>query len=318
MLLGRVDGQASPSAVFRGVTVAEQRGYPREPRERFDDLQHILVPTSTGAHVPIAQVAKLTSSIGPQKIKSENGLLVGYVTLNTRDRDEISVVEEAERLLQSEKLRSDELIAAGRHDEASLVVPPGYYWTWSGQFENQRRAMQRLSLLVPLVLLAMVFSLYFSFGKWWLVLLVFLDIAISASGGFIGLMFYGSNLSVAVWVDFIALIGVADNDSVVMLTYLENLFRQKPPQSVTDIRNLVVEAGLKRIRPCLMTSATTIIGLAPIFLDAGRGSDVMQPMAIPSIGGMTIALITLFVIPCCYCLVKERQLQPGKLPDSVA
>lgn len=288
--------------------------YPRELRERFDDLEHILVPTSTGAHVPIAQVAKLTSSIGPQEIKSENGLLVGYVTLNTRDRDEISVVEDAERLLQSERKRSDELVAAGHHVEASLIVPPGYYWTWSGQFENERRAMERLSLLVPLVLLSMVFSLYFSFGKWWLVLLVFLDIAISVSGGFIGLLFYGANLSVAVWVGFIALIGVSDDDSVVMLTYLEDLFREKPPQSVDDVRNLVVEAGLKRIRPCLMTSATTIIGLAPIFWDTGRGSDVMQPMAIPSVGGMTIALITLFVIPCCYCLVKEWQLKLHKLP----
>ncbi len=282
--------------------------YPRELRERFDDLEHILVPTSTGAHVPIAQVAKLTSSIGPQEIKSENGLLVGYVTLNTRDRDEISVVEDAERLLQSERKRSDELVAADRHAEASLIVPAGYYWMWSGQFENEQRAMQRLSLLVPLVLLSMMFSLYFSFGKWWLVILVFLDIAISVSGGFIGLMFYGANLSVAVWVGFIALIGVSDDDSVVMLTYLEDLFREQPPQSVDDVRNLVVEAGLKRIRPCLMTSATTIIGLAPIFWDTGRGSDVMQPMAIPSIGGMTIALITLFVIPCCYCLVKEWQL----------
>ncbi len=203
--------------------------YPRELRGRFEDLEHILVPTSTGAHVPIAQVAKLTFRIGPQEIKNENGLLVGDVTLNTRDRDEISVVEEAERLLQSERKQSDELVAAGRHAEASLIVPPGYYWTWSGQFENQRRAMERLSLLVPLVLLSMVFSLYFSFGKWWLVILVFLDIAVPVSGGFIGLMFYGANLSVAVWVGFIALIGVSDDDSVVMLTYLENLFREKPP-----------------------------------------------------------------------------------------
>jgi len=283
--------------------------YPRELRERFDDLEHILVPTSIGSHVPIAQVAKLTFSVGPQEIKSENGLLVGYVTLNTRDRDEISVVEDAELLLQSERKQSDELVAAGRHAEASLTVPPGYYWTWSGQFENQRRAMERLSLLVPLVLLSMVFSLYFSFGKWWLVVLVFLDIAISASGGFIGLFFFGANLSVAVWVGFIALIGVSDDDSVVMLTYLEDLFREKPPQSINDVRNLVVEAGLKRIRPCLMTSVTTILGLAPIFLHPGRGSDVMQPMAIPSVGGMSVALITVFVIPCCYCWVKELQFR---------
>ena len=285
--------------------------YPRELRERFDDLEHILVPTSTGAHIPIAQVAKVTFSIGPQEIKSENGLLVGYVTMNTRDRDEISVVEDAEHLLQAEKKKSDELIAAGRASEATLVVPTGYYWTWSGQFENQRRAMARLSILVPIVLLSMFFSMYLGFGKWWLVFLVFVDIAISMSGGFIGLLFWGSNLSVAVWVGFIALIGVSDDDSVVMLTYLEDLFREKPPQTVDDVRNLVVEAGLKRIRPCLMTSVTTILGLAPIFLHSGRGSDVMQPMAIPSVGGMSVALITMFVIPCCYCWVKELLLDRG-------
>jgi Cu(I)/Ag(I) efflux system membrane protein CusA/SilA len=283
--------------------------YPRELRERFDDLEQILVPTSTGANVPIAQVAKIKYSIGPQEIKSENGLLVGYVTLNTRDRDEISVVEDAERLLQAEKKRSDELIAAGRHEEATLVVPAGYYWQWSGQFENQQRAMQRLSLLVPVVLAIMFFSLYLGFGKWWLALVVFFGIIVSASGGFAMLLFYGSNLSVAVWVGFIALFGVADDDSVVMLTYLEDVFGQKHPNSVEDIREMVVEAGLKRIRPCLMTTATTVVGLAPVFLDTGRGSDVMQPMAIPSVGGMAVQLITLFVAPCLYCLVKEWQFR---------
>jgi len=283
--------------------------YPRELRERFEDLEQILVPTSTGAHIPIAQVAKLTYSIGPQEIKSENGLLVGYVTLNTRDRDEISVVEDAERLLQSERKRSDELIAAGRAAEASLVVPSGYYWTWSGQFENQQRAMERLSVLVPIVLVTMFFSIYLGFGKWWLALVVFFGILVSASGGFAMLLFYGANLSVAVWVGFIALFGVADDDSVVMLTYLEGVFRRRTPESIADIREMVLEAGLKRIRPCLMTTATTVIGLAPVFLDTGRGSDVMQPMAIPSVGGMAVQLITLFVAPCLYCLVKEWQFR---------
>ena len=113
-----------------------------------------------------------------------------------------------------------------------------------------------------------------------------------------------------------SLIGVSDDDSVVMLTYLEDLFREKPPQNVDDVRNLVVEAGLKRIRPCLMTSVTTILGLAPIFLHPGRGSDVMQPKAIPSVGGMSVALINLFVIPCCYCLVKEWQWKLGKSPQT--
>ncbi|MBL8827779.1 MAG: efflux RND transporter permease subunit, partial [Planctomycetaceae bacterium] len=283
--------------------------YPRERRERFDDLERILVPTSTGAHIPIRQVAKITYSIGPQEIKSENGLLVGYVTLNTRDRDEISVVEEAERLLQAEKQRSDELMAAGRHEEATLVVPAGYYWTWSGQFENQQRAMQRLLLLVPVVLVVMFFSLYMSFGKWWLALVVFFGILVSASGGFTMLLWYGSNLSVAVWVGFIALFGIADDDSVVMLTYLEGVFGERSPKSIEDIREMVLAAGLKRIRPCLMTTATTVIGLLPLFLHTGRGSDVMQPMAIPCVGGMAVQLITLFVAPCLYCLVKEWQFK---------
>jgi Cu(I)/Ag(I) efflux system membrane protein CusA/SilA len=283
--------------------------YPRELRERFSDLERVLVPTSTGAQVPIAQLAKIRYRIGPQELKSENGLLVGYVTLNTRDRDEVSVVEDAERLLQDEKRKSDQLIAAGQHEQATLVVPPGYYWRWSGQFENQQRAMARLSWLVPVVLASMFLMIYLGFGRWWLAFIVFFGILVSASGGFAMLLFYGFNLSVAVWVGFIALFGVADDDSVVMLTYLEQIFEGRSPESVTDVRAMVIEAGLKRIRPCLMTTATTVIGLMPIFLTTGRGSDVMQPMAIPSVGGMAVQLITLFVAPCLYCLVKEWQFK---------
>jgi Cu(I)/Ag(I) efflux system membrane protein CusA/SilA len=283
--------------------------YPRELRERFDDLERVLVPTSTGAHVPIGQVAKIRYRIGPQELKSENGLLVGYVTLNTRDRDEVSVVEDAERLLQAEKKRSDELVAAGRHEEATLVVPPGYYWKWSGQFENQQRAMARLSWLVPLVLVSMVVMLYLGFGRWWLGLLVFADIAISTSGGFIMLWVWGANLSVAVWVGFIALFGVADDDSVVMLTYLEDIFKSNQPRTIADVRDMVIQAGLKRIRPCLMTTATTVFGLMPVFLTQGRGSDVMQPMAIPSVGGMAVSAVTIFVVPAIYCLVQEWRLK---------
>ena len=119
------------------------------------------------------------------------------------------------------------------------------------------------------------------------------------------LLFYGFNMSVAVWVGFIALFGVAEDDSVVMATYLGQLFDERKPKSIQEVRDIVVEAGMKRIRPCLMTTATTVIGLMPVFLTEGRGSDVMQPMAIPSVGGMAIQLITLFVVPCVYCLVEE-------------
>jgi Cu(I)/Ag(I) efflux system membrane protein CusA/SilA len=125
------------------------------------------------------------------------------------------------------------------------------------------------------------------------------------------LWLWGVNLSVAVWVGMIALLGIADDDAVVMLTYLEQAFREGQPASVAGVRDKVVEAGLKRIRPCLMTTATTVIGLAPVFLSQGRGSDVMQPMAIPSVGGMAVQLVTLFVAPCLYCLAMERRLKRG-------
>lgn len=165
--------------------------------------------------------------------------------------------------------------------------------------------MARLFWLVPVVLASMFLMIYLGFGRWWLAFIVFFGILVSASGRFVMLLFYGFNLSVAVWVGFIALFGVADDDSVVMLTYLEQLFGGHQPSSIADIRSMVIEAGLKRIRPCLRTTATTVIGMMPVFLTTGRGSDVMQPMAIPSVQGMAVQLITLFVAPCLYCLVKE-------------
>jgi Cu(I)/Ag(I) efflux system membrane protein CusA/SilA len=283
--------------------------YLRELRERFDDLERILVPTSTGAHIPIGQLATIRYSLGPQELKSENGLLVGYVTMNTRDRDEVSVVEDAQRRLQAAKTQSDELVAAGRHEEATLVVPTGYYWKWSGQFENQQRATQRLSWVVPLVLLTMFVLIYIGLGRWWLACIVFAGIIVSASGGFLMLYFWGVNLSVAVWVGFIALFGVVDDSSVVMLDFLEKEFAGREVTSIAEVRVRVTEASLKRVRPLLMSTATTVFGLLPIFLTQGRGWDVMQPMAIPSVGGMTVQLITLFIAPCIYCLVQERKLR---------
>jgi Cu(I)/Ag(I) efflux system membrane protein CusA/SilA len=283
--------------------------YLREFRDTLAELERIKVPSSNGAHVPIGQVAKIQYSIGPQELKSENGFLVGYVTMNTRDRDEVSVVEDAEKLLQAEKKRSDELIAAGRHEEATLVVPPGYYWKWGGQFENQQRAMARLSWLVPLVMVIMFVMLYLGLGRWWLAFIVFFGIVVSAAGGFALLLFYGFNLSVAVWVGFIALFGIADDCSVVMLSFLEDTFKERRPASVQEIRELVLDAGLKRIRPILMTTTIAVIGLVPVFWTSGRGSDIMQPMAIPSVGGMAVQVIAFFLAPCLYCMVKEWQFR---------
>jgi Cu(I)/Ag(I) efflux system membrane protein CusA/SilA len=265
----------------------------RDFREDSEAIQRISVPTASGAQVPLAQLADITTVLGPQEIKGERGLLVGYVTMNTRDRDEVSVVNDAEAVLQ-------QAMADGR-----LVVPAGYYWEWSGQFENQVRATARMRILVPVTLAIMFVMLYLGFRRWWIAPVIFLGVLVSASGGFVMLALWGVNLSVAVWVGFLVLFGVVDDDGVVMATYLEGRFKERAFASVDEIRAATIEAGLLRIRPCLMTIATTVFGLLPIFWATGRGSDVMQPMAIPSVGGMAVSLITLFIVPCLFCAVEE-------------
>ena len=268
--------------------------YLREFREDIPELEKILVPTSSGAQIPLAQVLTIKSVLGPQEIKGERGLLVGYVTMNTRDRDEVSVVEDAEAALQ----------AALR--EGKLMLPAGYYWEWSGQFESQKRATARMKILVPVTLFIMVVMLYLGFQRWWIAPIIYLGILTSAAGGFIMLAWWGANLSVAVWVGFLVLFGVADDDGVVISTYLEDIFDKATFNSVQEIRDAVVQAGLKRIRPCLMTLATTVFGLMPIFWTHGRGSDVMQPMAIPSVGGLAVSLcVSIFIAPCLFCGVEE-------------
>ncbi len=272
----------------------------RDFREDADAIQRMSVPTSSGAQVPLAQLANITTVLGPQEIKGERGLLVGYVTMNTRDRDEISVVDDAEALLQ-------QALRDGR-----LELPAGYYWEWSGQFENQVRATARMRILVPITLFIMFVMLYLGFARWWIAPVIFFGVLVSASGGFLMLALWGANLSVAVWVGFLVLFGVVDDDGVVIATYLESIFKDRRFQSVAEIRAATIDAGLKRIRPCLMTIATTVFGLMPIFWATGRGSDVMQPMAIPSVGGMAVSLITLFIVPCVFCAVEEWKWKRSK------
>jgi len=268
--------------------------YLREFREDIPELEKILLTASTGAQIPLAQVVTIKSVLGPQEIKGERGLLVGYVTMNTRDRDEIGVVEDAEETLQA-------ALRDGR-----LKLPAGYYWEWSGQFESQKRATARMQILVPVTLFIMIVMLYLGFRRWWIAPIIYFGILTSAAGGFIMLAWWGANLSVAVWVGFLVLFGVADDDGVVISTYLEDIFDELKPVSVQGIREAVVQAGLKRIRPCLMTLATTVFGLMPIFWTNGRGSDVMQPMAIPSVGGLAVSLcVTIFIAPTLFCAVEE-------------
>ncbi|MCK0131455.1 efflux RND transporter permease subunit [Flavobacteriaceae bacterium F08102] len=294
--------------------------YPRELRANPTDLQQIYVPVEKGSPVPLSELATIRYEQGPQVIKSEDTFLVGYVLFDKMDGfAEVSVVENAQALIQ-EKI-----------DSGELIVPKGINYTFTGTYENQLRAEKTLSVVVPLALAIIFLILYFQFRSVGTSLMVFTGIAVAFAGGFIMIWLYGQgwflnfnffgenlrdlfqmhpiNLSVAVWVGFIALFGIATDDGVVMATYLTQTFDRNTPENKKEIRASIVEAGEKRIRPCLMTTATTILALLPVLTSTGRGSDIMIPMAIPSFGGMLIALITLFVVPVLFSWKAEIQLK---------
>jgi len=294
--------------------------YPRELRGNPSDLEQIYIPVSTGSPIPLSELASIRYEQGPQVIKSEDTFLVGYVLFDKQAGfAEVSVVENAQAVIQSK-------IASGE-----LIVPKGINYQFTGTYENQLRAEKTLSVVVPLALAIIFLILYFQFRSVTTSLMVFTGIAVAFAGGFIMIWLYGQdwflnfnvagenmrdlfqmhpiNLSVAVWVGFIALFGIATDDGVVMATYLTQTFDRNTPENRKEIRASIVETGEKRIRPCLMTTATTILALLPILTSTGRGSDIMIPMAIPSFGGMLIALITLFVVPVLYSWRAELKVK---------
>ncbi|MFT2008209.1 efflux RND transporter permease subunit [Pontibacter sp. 13R65] len=294
--------------------------YAREFRNDPTSVDNILISTASGAQVPLAEVAEVVYRPGPMMIRGENSFLTGYVLLDKQDGfAEVSVVEDAQRYL-------DQKIATGE-----LVVPAGVSYKFSGNYENQVRAEQRLAFIVPLSLIIIFLILYFQFRSVYTTLFVFTSIAMAFAGGFLMLWLYGQdwflnfsfgdtnmrqlfqmrdfNLSVAVWVGFIALFGIATDDGVVMGTYLKQSFESNQPASRKEVRQAVLEAGTRRVRPCLMTTATTLLALLPVLTSSGRGSDIMIPMAIPTFGGMVVALITLFIVPVLYSWREESKLK---------
>ncbi|MEP1085475.1 efflux RND transporter permease subunit [Algoriphagus sp.] len=294
--------------------------YPRELRDDPESLAKIFVFTPTGAQIPLGQLVDFEYVRGPQAIKSEETFLVGYVLFDKREgNSEVTVVEDARQLIQS------------KIDSGELDVPAGITYKFSGSYENQVRAEKRLSIIVPAVLVIIFLILYFQFKSVTTTLMVFTGIAMAFSGAFITLWFYGQswfadfdlfgtnmrdlfqvhqiNLSVAVWVGFIALFGIATDDGVLMATYLDQSFKRNKTDNLKGIRMAIVEAGQRRIKPAVMTSATTIIALLPILTSSGRGSDIMIPMAIPAFGGMIVAAITYFIVPVLYSIREERKLK---------
>ena len=294
--------------------------YPRELRDDPESLKNILVPVPTGAQIQLGQLVDFEYVRGPQAIKSEETFLVGYVLFDKRDgHSEVEVVHDAQETIRQH-------INAGE-----LNVPSGISYKFSGSYENQVRAAKRLSLIVPVVLGVIFLILYFQFKSVSTSFMIFSGILLAFSGGFIMLWLYGQtwfldfsvfgtnvrglfqmqtvNLSVAVWVGFIALFGIATDNGVLIATYLDQSFSRHQTTDLEEVRKAVVEAGMRRIRPALMTAGTTMIALLPVLTSTGRGADIMVPMAIPSFGGMTLSLISVFLVPVLYCIREERKLK---------
>ncbi|MFP7754718.1 efflux RND transporter permease subunit [Thermodesulfobacteriota bacterium B35] len=290
--------------------------YLRELRDSVESLGQILVAAPGGEQIPLRQLARIRYTRGPQMIKSEDTFLTGYVLFDGRKGTaEVEVVRQARQFLR-------EKIGSGQ-----LVLPAGVSYTFAGNFENQIRAQKRLAIILPLALLLIMVILYLQFKSLATTMMVFSSILVAWSGGFLMIWLYGQewflnfsifgdsmralfqvhpiNLSVAIWVGFLALFGIASDDGVLMATYLDESRARFTGHGREEIRAMVLAGAQRRIRPALMTSATTILALLPILTSTGRGADIMVPMAIPSFGGMSIAILTVFVVPVLYCWREE-------------
>jgi len=290
--------------------------YPRELRDQIESLGEILIAAGSGEQIPLTQLSVINYVRGPQVIKSEDTFLVSYVLFDKKvDQAEVDVVQDAEREIQRQ-LTSGE-----------FILPSGVSYKFAGSYENQVRSEKRLRVVLPLALFAIFIILYFQFSSVSTTAMVFSGIFVAWSGGFLMIWLYAQpwfldfdmfgvnlrvlfqvhpiNLSVAIWVGFIALFGIASDDGVIMATYLQQSFREKRPNSIEEIRQATVDAGMRRVRPCLMTIATTVLALLPVLSSTGKGSDIMVPMAIPSFGGMVMATLTMFVVPVLFCMRQE-------------
>lgn len=277
--------------------------YERDYRDNIPAIRRILVGGADGAQVPLSLVTKLKVSTGAPEINSEGGLLRSIVFLNVRGRDMGSFVTDAKQVL-----------------EKQLKLPPGYYVAWSGQWENQVRAKARLKLLVPAGMLIIFILLYFTFHSALEASMVMLSVPFALVGGVYLVAALGYNLSVAVWVGFIALYGIAVETGVVMVIYLHEALDKKlinGPCTEQDIYDATYEGAVLRLRPKLMTVSVALLGLIPIMWSTGTGADVMKPIAAPMIGGMiSSAVHVLIMTPVIFVLMKKRELKKGTLKYS--
>ncbi|MEN8006614.1 MAG: efflux RND transporter permease subunit [Candidatus Krumholzibacteriota bacterium] len=313
-----IGGVTATTSIEGRERFAVQVRYARERRDDLEEIRRILVTGPDGVHVPLGDLVDIAYVRGPMTIKSEDTFLVGYVIFDRKPgRAEVDVVQAARNHLNM-------LTASG-----ALSLAPGVSYSFAGSFENQVRSEKTLAVVLPVALLLIFLVLYLQFRSVLTTAMVFAGVFVAWAGGFVMVWLYGQpwfldfsflgaslrdlfhiqpvNLSVAVWVGFLALFGIATDDGVLMATYMDLTFARKRPATRADIRRATVAAATRRVRPALMTSATTILALMPVLTLTGRGADIMIPMAIPSVGGMLIALLTLFTVPVLYSLREERR-----------
>jgi Cu(I)/Ag(I) efflux system membrane protein CusA/SilA len=318
-IMATVGGMKMTTTVEGRERYAVRLRYPRELRDNPETIKNILVPTRSG-QIKLGELIDIRYEQGPQSIKSEDGFLVGYVLFDRLDGfSEVEVVKNATAYLD------------GLAETGELGVPAGISYRFAGNYEQQVRANERLSLVVPIALGLIFLILYFQFKSITTALMVFSGVFVAFSGGFLllggyanpGFMdvnFFGENLrdlfqmrtinlSVAVWVGFLALFGIATDDGVLVATFLRDSFARNTPDTVAEIRAAVIEGGLRRVRPAMMTTATTLLALLPVLTATGRGADIMLPMAIPSFGGMALQVVTMFTVPVLWCMREEIKLK---------
>jgi copper/silver efflux system protein len=282
------------------VNVRYEQGF----RDTLPDVQRVLVKTPTGAQIPLAQLAAITLTPGPAMIRDENGQLAGYVYVDTATSDIGGYVDQAKRAI-AERLK----------------LPAGYTLLWTGQYEFQVRARERFKILIPLVFFIIFMLLYMTFHSASEATIVMLSVVYAMTGGVILQWLLGYNFSVAVWVGYIALYGVAVQTGVVMVVYLHEALdrRLRDGRAITaeDIRQATIEGSVLRLRPKLMTVSVVMAALVPILWSTGVGSDIMKPIAAPIIGGMVTSTIHVLIItPVIFYLIKTRALRRGTLQAS--
>ena len=266
--------------------------YPRELRDSIDKLRNLPVVTERGAQIPLSAVAAITLADGPPMLRSENARLAGWIYVDIRGRDLVSVVNDARRAV-AEKVK----------------LSPGASVTWSGQFEYLERAKARLAVVVPFTLLIILVLLFLAFGHVGEALLIMLTLPFALIGGFWLIWLLGHNLSVAGAIGFIALAGLAAEFGVVMLVYLRHAIERHAPRTDDELRAAIDEGAVQRVRPKAMTVAVVLGGLAPLMWSEGTGAEIMQRIAAPMIGGMlTAPLLSMLVIPAAYYLIRRRAI----------